>query len=93
MNISQFDLTGRTAIVTGGGQGIGKAICLALAQVGSDIVVADVNGHRAEDTAREVEVLGRKSFAIQTDVCSGDQIRVNGASDTGKVREDRCPRE
>jgi 3-oxoacyl-[acyl-carrier protein] reductase len=73
MNIAQFDLTGRTAIVTGGGQGIGKAICLALAQAGSNIVVADLNRDIAESTAREVEALGRKSLAIQADVCSREQ--------------------
>jgi NAD(P)-dependent dehydrogenase (short-subunit alcohol dehydrogenase family) len=74
MNISQFDLTDRAAIVTGGGQGIGKAICLALAQAGSDVVVVDVDGDKAEVTAREAEELGRKSFAIRTDVCKRMQI-------------------
>ncbi len=74
MNISQFDLTDRTSIVTGGGQGIGKAICLALSQAGSDVVVVDVNGDRAEDTTREVKELGRKSFAIQADVCNRSQV-------------------
>ncbi len=74
MNISQFDLTDRTAVVTGGGQGIGKAICLALAQAGADVVIADIDGDKAESTARETEELGRKSFAIQTDVCNRNQI-------------------
>jgi NAD(P)-dependent dehydrogenase (short-subunit alcohol dehydrogenase family) len=74
MNIPQFDLTDRTAIVTGGGQGIGKGICLALAEVGANIIVADMNFKGAEETAREVEALGRKSLAIETDVCNGAQV-------------------
>ena len=41
MNLPLFNLTGRTAIVTGGGRGIGKGICLALAQAGANIVVAN----------------------------------------------------
>lgn len=74
MNIAQFDLTGRTAIVTGGGQGIGKEICLALAQAGANIVVVELNPDTADRTAREVEALGRKSLAIQTDVRRQEQI-------------------
>jgi 3-oxoacyl-[acyl-carrier protein] reductase len=73
-NISQFDLTDRTAIVTGGGQGIGKGICLALAQAGANIVVVDLNHSTAEATAREIEALGRKALAIRADVRNREQI-------------------
>ena len=74
MNTSQFDLADRTAIVTGGGQGIGRVICLALAQAGSDVVVVDIDFDKAEAVAREAGELGRRSFAVQTDVCKRSQI-------------------
>jgi 3-oxoacyl-[acyl-carrier protein] reductase len=74
MNIPQFDLTDRTAVVTGGAQGIGKGICLALARAGANIVVADLNLDGADGIAREVEALGRKSLAIATDVCNSEQV-------------------
>jgi len=74
MDLSRFDLTDKTAIVTGGGQGIGKAICLALAQAGSDVIVVDTNFDRAVNTAREAEKIGKKSFAMQTDVCNCSQV-------------------
>ena len=74
MNLPLFDLTGRTAIVTGGGRGIGKGICLALAQAGANVVVANRDKNTGEETVREVEALGRKSLAIQTDVCQRVQV-------------------
>lgn len=74
MNLPLFDLTGRTAIVTGGGRGIGKGICLALAQAGANIVVANRDKTTAEETVREVQALGRKSLDVQTDVCQRVQV-------------------
>jgi NAD(P)-dependent dehydrogenase (short-subunit alcohol dehydrogenase family) len=74
MDLPVFDLTGRTAIVTGGGRGIGKGICLALAQAGANIVVANRDSATAAETVREVQALGRKSLAIQTDVCQSNQV-------------------
>lgn len=74
MNLPLFDLTGRTAIVTGGGRGIGKGICLALAQAGANVVVANRDKNTGEETVREVEALGRKSLAVQTDVCQRVQV-------------------
>jgi NAD(P)-dependent dehydrogenase (short-subunit alcohol dehydrogenase family) len=74
MNLVKFDLTGRTAIVTGGGSGIGKGICLSLAQAGANIVVANRNADTAERTAREVQAMGNKSLAIPTDVCIRKQV-------------------
>jgi NAD(P)-dependent dehydrogenase (short-subunit alcohol dehydrogenase family) len=74
MNFTKFDLTGKTAIVTGGGRGIGKGICLSLAQAGANVVVANRNANTAEATAREVQAIGRSSLAIPTDVCIPGQI-------------------
>ena len=64
------DLSGRTALVTGGGQGIGRAHCLVLAQQGADVAVGDINVENASRVAQEVEALGRKAMAILLDVTS-----------------------
>jgi len=74
MNLAKFDLTGKTAIVTGGGRGIGKSICLTLAKAGANIVVANRDVVTGEATAREVRDIGKKSLAIPTDVCIRDQV-------------------
>lgn len=61
-------LDGRVAIVTGGGQGIGRGVALVLAREGADIVVVDMNPETARRTAAEVEGLGRRALAVPTDV-------------------------
>lgn len=74
MNHPVFSLADRVAIVTGGGQGIGKGICLALAQAGANVAVADINLSTAKATAEEVQKLGRRAMAIATDVRKRDQV-------------------
>jgi len=59
-----IDLKGKTALVTGGAQGIGKAVCLALARAGADIAVSDINIEKAAETAAELAALGVKTVAI-----------------------------
>jgi len=70
MNASQrFDLTGKTAMVTGSARGIGKAIAIALAQHGADLILVDVAGDESLAQTREaVESLGRKCWAITHDL-------------------------
>ncbi len=68
-------LTGKVAIVTGAGQGIGKAIALRLAREGSDVVVAEYNAHSAETAAAEIEALGRRTLAHQVDVANVSAVR------------------
>lgn len=67
-------LEGKAAIVTGAGQGIGRAIALAFAREGADVLVAEVNPETGARTAAEVQALGRKGLAITTDVTRPDQI-------------------
>jgi NAD(P)-dependent dehydrogenase (short-subunit alcohol dehydrogenase family) len=68
MTGDQFDLSGRVAIVTGGGQGIGREIALTLARAGADIAIAERNPESADETAALVRALGRRALAVPTDV-------------------------
>ena len=61
-------LQGKVAIVTGAGRGIGRSIALRLAQEGADVLVSDVDGATAENTAREIATLGRRSVGMRADV-------------------------
>jgi NAD(P)-dependent dehydrogenase (short-subunit alcohol dehydrogenase family) len=74
MVLSSFSLTGRVAIVTGAGRGIGKAIALGLADAGADVVVAARTASDIEATAGEITAKGRKALAVPTDVRQSDQV-------------------
>jgi 3-oxoacyl-[acyl-carrier protein] reductase len=67
-------LKDKTAIVTGSAQGIGKAIALALAKQGANVVVSDVNLEEAEKTAKEVAALGVKSLAVKCNVADAAEV-------------------
>ena len=69
------DLTGRTAIVTGGGKGVGRAIAIALAEGGADVALADIDVDSAGDVASELEAGGRKAMALNMDVTSVDSVQ------------------
>jgi NAD(P)-dependent dehydrogenase (short-subunit alcohol dehydrogenase family) len=66
--MKMFDLSGQKALVTGGGQGIGRAMAFALAEAGADVAVAQRRGEVAEQTAADINQLGRDSLAIAADV-------------------------
>ncbi len=70
------ELAGKVAIVTGGGDGIGRGIVKVLAERGANVVVADVNEKAAADAVADVESLGRKGFVVGTDVA--DQNECDG---------------
>lgn len=70
------DLSGRTALVTGGSRGIGRAACIGFAREGADVVVhcrSFVAG--AEETAAEVRSLGRRALVVEADVTSPGEVR------------------
>lgn len=62
------DLHGKTAVVTGGGSGIGRSIVIALAKAGMNIVVSDLRLPTAETVREEAKALGVQAVAVQTDV-------------------------
>lgn len=74
MDLPMFALTGKVAIVTGAGRGIGRAIALGLAQAGADVVVAARTAADLEDTAARIEDEGRQALAVPTDVRDFDQV-------------------
>jgi meso-butanediol dehydrogenase / (S,S)-butanediol dehydrogenase / diacetyl reductase len=65
-----MELQGRVAIVTGAGRGIGRSTALALAGLGADVVIAELDKATGERTAGEVAALGRHAVALSTDVTS-----------------------
>src|SRR5215468_12031765 len=65
----------RIAIVTGAGQGIGRAIALGLAREGASVVIADVNQESARAVKNEIEAGGGKALAIRTDVSDESSVQ------------------
>ncbi len=68
-------LSGKVALVTGGGAGIGRAACLALAAEGADVAVLDLNGGRAGETAALVAESGVKAVASEADVSDYEGVK------------------
>ena len=78
MDYSSFGLRDKVAIVTGGSQGIGRAIAVGLAQAGAHVVLAKYPDKRQDEIKAvkdEIEALGRKALIVQTDVAQVDQVR------------------
>jgi 3-oxoacyl-[acyl-carrier protein] reductase len=69
-----IQLSGKNALVTGAGRGIGREIALTLARAGANIGVCDVDLATAQSTAAEVQALGRKALALHCDVSKAADI-------------------
>ena len=78
IDYTSFGLQGKVAIVTGASQGIGRALALALAEAGADVVLAKHPQGRhdeIQEVQQSIEALGRKSLIVLTDVAQVDQVR------------------
>jgi NAD(P)-dependent dehydrogenase (short-subunit alcohol dehydrogenase family) len=75
MNAPDMRLTDQLAVVTGGGGGIGRAIALAFASVGADVVVGDIVPERCEETVARVREMGRRGLGVATDVSDTGQVQ------------------
>jgi NAD(P)-dependent dehydrogenase (short-subunit alcohol dehydrogenase family) len=75
MSGNLFDLTGRVALVSGAARGLGRAMALALAEAGADLVLADVNSAGVQQTAAEITALGRRAAPATCDVGEPEQVR------------------
>lgn len=72
----KFNLTGKVALVTGAGQGIGKAYAEALAEFGANLVIADINFERAERVASEIaDTFKVDAIALYVDVASTTSVK------------------
>lgn len=69
-----MDFTGKVAIVTGAGSGIGKAIAIELASRGCDVAVCGRRLEPVQETAADIVASGRKAFAASVDVSSGESV-------------------
>ncbi len=70
-----IDLSDKVAVVTGGASGIGRGICLVLAEQGADVAVTDMNLAGSQSVADDVAATGRQSVAIQVDVTDRASIQ------------------
>lgn len=83
---SPFDLNGRVALVTGAGQGVGRAIAHTLAENGAGgIVINDFYADRAQAVADEISTLGVPSVAMAADVGDLEQVRAGAAAAVEKL--------
>ncbi|MDM0106529.1 SDR family oxidoreductase [Variovorax sp. J22R24] len=67
-------LKGKVALITGGAQGLGKAIALAMAREGADIVIADINAETLSGAQAEIEATGARCLRVQFDVSSVESV-------------------
>jgi len=104
-----FDLSGRCAVVVGGTAGIGRAIAVALARAGADVIATSRSTENITSTAEQIERLGRRTLRIVSDVADRDSLQrvhdqalsefghidilVNSAGITKRIATLDCPPE
>jgi gluconate 5-dehydrogenase len=69
-----FDLSGQVAMISGGGDGIGRALATGLAEAGSDVVVFSRRLEKCEETAHEIETGGARALALQCDITRENDV-------------------
>lgn len=67
-------LSGKVALVTGGGRGLGRAIALAYARVGADVAVASRTAQQIEEVAAGIQAVGRRALAVPVDVTDSHSV-------------------
>jgi NAD(P)-dependent dehydrogenase (short-subunit alcohol dehydrogenase family) len=75
-----MQLTGKVAVITGGASGIGRGTALAMARHGTDLVIADINDRRLEETRAAIAALGRRALAVHCEVSSDADVERLGAT-------------
>src|SRR4029453_16712246 len=70
-----FSLEGKTAIVTGGGTGIGKSIAIEFARAGADVAICSRKLEHLEPVSKAIHDLGKRTFAVAMDVRQEDQVK------------------
>ena len=83
-----MEFKGKVAVITGGASGIGRSVALALARLGTDIVVADVNDVGLGKVRQEIESMGRRTLAVHCDVSKDadiDNLADKTITNMGKV--------
>lgn len=83
--MSDPDSTARVALVTGGGRGIGREICLGLARAGRRVAVADLRVPEATETATTINAEGGTAIAVEMDVADGDAVTAGLMSATDQL--------
>ncbi|MCH8494196.1 MAG: 2-dehydro-3-deoxy-D-gluconate 5-dehydrogenase KduD [Balneolales bacterium] len=74
MNSNPFSLEGKTALVTGASRGLGRAIAVALAEAGADVVCAGSRPGSADETAEIIRKFGRNSWSVSGDLSTSDGV-------------------
>jgi len=75
-----MQLAGKVAVITGGASGIGRGTALAMARHGADLVIADINDRRLEDTRAAIAALGRHALTVHCDVSNDADVEHLGAT-------------
>ncbi|MEQ8472827.1 MAG: SDR family oxidoreductase [Marinoscillum sp.] len=73
--MKKFDLTGKKAVVTGGGSGIGRAIAITLAGNDAEVIILDMDLDSAESVVSEIKLSGGKASAFKCNVASGEDTQ------------------
>jgi len=69
-----FDLSGKVALITGGGSGIGRAYCEEIAEFGADVACNDIIGEKAQETIQLLDKHGHRAIAIKADASNEAEI-------------------